>query len=165
MAPITLLAAQNVASLFTASSGLEAELSALAAESNLDIPLIPNSQIYVSSAPASMADLQQELGFPRVSVYSSRLQNMQLEKFRSLSGYATVTVEMAITADMVSEVDTFIHFYVEAATNILQRNRGDWGNGICFFGAYDAQIQPPQMGVSGFVQLARIHFEIGVNRN
>ena len=165
MLPVTLLAAQNLATLLAASSGGETEVDALALESNIEIPPIPSSQIYVSSAPAFMADSQQEIGYPRISVFSSKVKNTQTEKFRSLSGYATVTAEIAITGDTVSDVDTYIHFYVEALTNILQRNRGDWGNGISFFGAYDLEIQPPQAGAGGFVQLARLNFEVGVSRN
>ncbi len=165
MLPVTLLAAQSVAALLTASTGVSAEIQELAVESQLAIPAIPSNQIYLSSAPASAADLQQELGYPRISIFSSKVKNTQVEKFRSFSGSAVVTAEIAITSNLINEVDTYIHFYLEAIANVLQRNRGDWGNGICFFGTYDSEIQPPKTGMGGFVQIARINFEVGVSRS
>ena len=127
--------------------------------------MIAASQVFLSSAPAGMAELQQELGYPRISVFSAKIKNTQLEKFRSLSGTATVSAEIAATADLISDVDTWIHFYVEAITNVLRENRGDWGDGVFYSGAYEVDVQPPKAGASGFLQLARINFEVGVSRN
>jgi hypothetical protein len=50
-------------------------------------------------------------------------------------------------------------------SNILRANRGDWGNGIFYSGAYEIAIQPPVTGGSGFLQLARISLEVGVSGN
>jgi hypothetical protein len=165
MLPTTILAAQKLAALLTASSAIEDQISSMAAESGIDIPVIAASQVFLSSAPAGMAELQQELGYPRISVFSAKVKNTQLEKFRSLSGTVTVSAEIAATADLLSNVDTWIHFYVEAITNVLRENRGDWGDGVFYSGAYEVDVQPPKAGASGFLQLARINFEVGVSRN
>lgn len=165
MLPTTILAAQKLAALLTTSSAISAELSAMTAETGIDIPAISAEQVFLSSAPANMAELQQELGYPRISVFSSRVRNTQIEKFRTLSGSITVSAEIAATADLLSDVDTWIHFYVEAITSILRENRGDWGDGVFYSGAYEVDVQPPKAGASGFLQIARINFEVGVSRN
>lgn len=165
MLPITLLAAHKLAALLTTSSAISAAISAMAAENGIDIPVISADQVFLSSAPASMAELQQELGYPRISVFSTKARNTQFEKFRTLSGTITVSAEIAATADLLSDVDTWIHFYIEAITSILRENRGDWGDGVFYSGAYDVDVQPPKPGASGFLQLARINFEVGVSRN
>lgn len=165
MLPTSILAAKKLAALLTNASAIQGEISSISAESGIEVPVIPASQVYLSSAPAGMAELQQELGYPRVSVFSTRVKNTQVEKFRSLSGSVTVTAEIAATADLLSDVDTWIHFYVEAITNILRENRGDWNDGVFYSGAYEVDIQPPKPGASGFLQIARVNFEVGVSRN
>jgi len=165
MLPTTMLAAQKLAGLLTTASAIEDQITSMSAESGIDIPVIATSQVFLSSAPAGMAELQQELGYPRISVFSTKVKNTQLEKFRSLSGSVTVTAEIAATADLLSDVDTWIHFYVEAITNVLRENRGDWGDGVFYSGAYEVDVQPPKAGASGFLQIARINFEVGVSRN
>jgi hypothetical protein len=47
----------------------------------------------------------------------------------------------------------------------LRENRGDWGNGIFYSGAYDVAVQPPTTGGSGFLQLARVNLDVGVSQN
>ena len=165
MLPTSILAAKKLAALLTNASAIQNEISSISAESGIEVPTIPASQVYLSSAPAGMAELQQELGYPRVSVFSTRVKNTQVEKFRSLSGSVTVSAEIAATADLLSDVDTWIHFYVEAITNILRENRGDWNDGVFYSGAYEVDIQPPKPGASGFLQIARVNFEVGVSRN
>jgi hypothetical protein len=112
-----------------------------------------------------MAELLQPLSFPRISVFSARLRNQQIEKFRTISGGVTVTAEIAATADQASDVDLWIHYYVDAVTKILGNNKGDWGNGIFFPGPYEVDIQSPAAGGSGFLQIAHITLEAIVSRN
>jgi hypothetical protein len=165
MAPLTILTAQKLVDLLTSNASIETEVSFLSASSGIEVPLIPASQVYLSSAPAGMADLQQQLGYPRITVSSTRVNNTQVEKFRTLSGKVTVTAQIAATADLVTDVDTWIHFYAEAVTNILRENRGDWGDGVFFSGAYEVIVQPPAAGASGFLQLASVNIDVGVSQN
>jgi hypothetical protein len=165
MLPTTILAAQKTAALLRNSSGIEDQIRSMAGSSGIEIPLITADQVFVSSAPAGMAVLQQDLGYPRVAVFSTKVKNTQMEKFRTLSGTVTVTAEIAATANLLSDVDTWIHYYVEAITNILRGNRGDWDDGVFYSGAYEVDVQTPKTGASGFLQLARINFEVGISHN
>jgi hypothetical protein len=165
MLPITLLAPQKLADLLTVNAAIESEVNSLAADSGISLPVLPASQVYVSSSPIGMAELLEELAFPRVSVFSSKLINSQVEKFRSLSGSIAITAEIVATADFVAEADQWIHYYAEAVSNILRNSRGDWGDGIFFSGAYDIDVQPPRAGAAGYIQVAHVSCSVNVSRN
>ena len=64
---------------------------------------------------------------------------------------------------MIAQVDQWIHFYVEAVTNILQTNIGDWGDGMFYPGAYEIQLTPPKTGGLGFVQSAKLTFNLNAS--
>ena len=68
MTPITLQAAQKVAALFTNNSAIETEVNSIAAGSPYTVPVIPASQVYLTSTSIDMADVQQQLAYPRISV-------------------------------------------------------------------------------------------------
>jgi hypothetical protein len=112
-----------------------------------------------------LADQNLQLTYPRVCIYSSTLKNSQIEKFRSFSGQVILVADIWASGDLITDVDTWIHFYVEAVTNILQSNTGDWGNGIFYSGAYDVQFQPPKPGGLGFVGAAKLTFALNVSVN
>ena len=147
------------------SNGLEREVTRIASLAVRSVPALPQSQVFRDIDLDHDGGLQQQLGYPRVAVFSNRVRNQQIEKFRSLSGVVTVVAEISATADLVDEVDSAIHFYVEAVSNVFRRNIGDWGDGMFFPGTYDIEVQPPSTGASGFLQLARITCELNVSRD
>ena len=165
MLPITLLAPQKLADLLTLNAAIESEVNSLAVDSGITLPLLLASQVYVSSSPIGMAELLEELAFPRISVFSGKLINSQIEKFRSLSGSIEITAEIVATADFLADADRWIHYYAEAVANILRHSRGDWGDGLFFSGAYDIDVQPPRAGSAGYIQLAHVSCSVGVSRN
>jgi hypothetical protein len=165
MTPLTLLAAQTVASLLTAENAVSAQIAAVEQDFGYSLPAIPASQIILSSADADLMDRRQQIGYPRIAVYSDRVVNNLREKFRTLSGTVSVTIVVAASADLIDQVEQWIHYYVDAITNVLRQNIGDWGNGMFFPGTYDVQVQPPKTGGSGFVQTANINCVLSVSSN
>ena len=165
MLPLTLLAAQKVAGILNSGNALQQQLAALANASGVSLPVITPDQIVLSSASPDMGDKDIQLTYPRVCLYSAGLKNTQSEKFRSLSGSLVVVAEVWASANMVNETDQWIHFYVEAVTDILRRNVGDWGDGVFFSGAYDVQFQAPKSGGIGYVQSAKVTSTFWVSQN
>lgn len=163
--PITLLAAQKMFNLLTAANGLQQQLNTLAIEANLNLPAITAAEIVLSSVSPDIADKDVQLSYPRVCLYSSGLKNTQLEKFRSLSGTIAAVAEIWASGNMVTQSDQWIHFYVEAVTQVLRQNIGDWGDGVFFSGIYDTQFQQPKAGGFGFVQSAKVTCDLNVSRN
>jgi hypothetical protein len=165
MLPLTILAAQKVSKLLSNNNALEKQIIAIAAASNLTVPSIGATQIVLSSATAEMADKDLQLTYPRISVYSTGLKNMQVEKFRSLSGTLSVTAELWASANLLQDTDQWIHFYVEGMTDILRQNIGDWGDGIFFSGVYDVSFQAPKVGGLGYFGSAKVSCNFNVSRN
>lgn len=165
MAPLTILAVQKMSDLLTSGSALQQEITALNHACHANVPTIEATQIILSSASQDMDDRGMQLNYPRVCLYSAGMKNTQTEKFRSLSGWVTGVADIWTSGNLVGDVDQWIHFYAEAFTNILRRNMGDWGDGIFFPGIYDIQFQPPKAGGLGFVQMARITFNLNVSRS
>jgi hypothetical protein len=161
--PLSLLAAQAFLSKLTNANALQQQLTMTTAGLGISVPTIGTAQVILSSAAANLADNNIQLSYPRVCIYSTGLKNNQLEKFRSFSGQVMVTAEIWASGDLVTDVDTWIHFYVESVAAILQRSIGDWGNGMFYAGAYDVQFQPPKTGGLGFVVSAKLSFTVNVS--
>ncbi len=163
MLPLTILAAQKISDLLTTRNALQEQILAAGTAANVAIPLITSAQILLSSASADICDKNIQLTYPRVCLYSSGLQNLQTEKFRTLSGTVETVAEIWASANMATDTDQWIHFYVEALTQLLRQNIGDWGDGFFFSGIYDVQFQPPKSGGLGFVQSAKVTCNLNVS--
>jgi hypothetical protein len=165
MLPLTMLSTQKLSDLLTKENALEESIDALAASSNLTLPTITSAGVVLSSASADIDDKNVQLTYPRICLYSTALKNTQLEKFRSLSGTVSVIAELWASANLLQDTDQWIHFYVEAMTDILRRSIGDWGDGIFFSGMYDVQFQPPKVGGFGYVESAKVTCVLNVSRS
>ncbi len=163
MLPISIVASQKLLAKLTQANALQAHLTSLAAAANLAIPAITSGQVLLSSASPEMGDRNIQFGYPRVCIYSSGLKNSQVEKFRLFSGQITLVAEIWASADLVTETDQWIHFYVESVGEILQANIGTWGDGMFYSGAYDVQFQPPKAGGLGFVESAKLTLILNVS--
>lgn len=165
MLPLTILAAQKVSNLLTNGDALQQEISAIAASSQMNVPPIPSNQVVLTSVTPDIGDKNFQLTYPRICLYSTVVRNTHIEKFRSLSGTVSVTAEVWASANLLQDTDQWIHFYVEAMTNILRQNIGDWGDGIFFSGVYDVQFQQPKAGGLGFVESAKVTCTLNISRN
>jgi hypothetical protein len=165
MLPLTILTAQKLYELLTNGNALEQQINEVAAASNLTVPTITSSGVLLSSASAEIGDKDFQLTYPRICLYSTAVKNTHIEKFRSLSGTVSVTADVWASANLLQDTDQWIHFYVEAMTNILRQSIGDWGDGIFFSGVYDVQFQPLKVGGFGYVESAKVTCNVNVSRN
>ncbi len=160
MRPLSLLAAQTFLTKLTSGNALEQKITSTTAGLTIAVPAITAEQVLLSSAPPGLGDDNLALSYPRVCIYSSGLRNTQLEKFRSFSGQVAVVAEIWASDDLITNADQWIHFYVESVAEILQEAVGDWGNGLFYPGSYDVQFDPPKAGGIGFVESAKLSFNL-----
>ena len=165
MLPLTLAAAQKLSDLLTTGNALQQQIGVVASAANVIVPLITTAQVVLSSTVPDLGDKDLQLTYPRVCLYTATVKNTQIEKFRSLSGTIVVIAEIWASGDLLDETDRWIHYYVEAVTNVLRANIGDWGNGVFFSGAYDVQLQSPKVGGRGYVESAKVSAVLNVSRN
>lgn len=165
MLPLTLIATQKVANLLVQGDALAQRIAAIAAAANLSIPAIDSTQVVISAVTPDVGDRDVQMSYPRVCLYSNLVKNAQSEKFRSFSGAVGVVAETWASANLVTQADQWIHYYVEAITSILRSSIGDWGDNMFFCGRYDVKFQPPKAGGLGFVESAAIACSIDVSLN
>ena len=165
MTPLTLLIPRQAAGLFTTGNLLAQNITQLAIASGFNLPVISSSQVVVSSVAPQLGDMDLQLTYPRLCLYVTDLKNTHIEKFRSLSGSVSLVADIWASGNLLSQVDQWIHFYVEAVTDILRQNIGDWGNGLFFDGSYDLQFHSPASGGLGFVQNAKVTCSLHVSQN
>jgi hypothetical protein len=165
MTPLSLEIPRRITQLLNSNAGLAPWIENVQITSGLRLPLIPPSRIIVSSASADVLDKVQQVGYPRVAVYTAKIENTLREKFRTLSGTATAAIAISVSSDGIQQAEDQMHFYIEAVTDILRQNAGDWGNGLFFGGGYDVQLQAPKAGGTGFVQTATVSCAVNVSRN
>ena len=163
MTPLSTLAVQKVINVLITGNALQQTLAAIETATQVQVPLIATTQIVASAAAPDLADNNLQLSYPRVCLYANGIQNKQTEKFRSFSGTLTVIAEIWASASLLTQTDQWIHFYVEAITELLRANIGDWGNGFFFSGKYDVQFQPPKPGGFGFVESSKITITLNVS--
>jgi len=161
MLPLSLLAAQKIKNLFATNNALQQQIAEIGSGS--PIPTISVSDIALSSASADLVDKNIQLNYPRVCLYCTSIQNKQTEKFRSFSGIVAVAAEVWASANLITQVDQWIHFYVEAISELLRTNTGDWGDGFFFSGKYEIQFQPPKPGGLGFVESCKVTSSLNVS--
>lgn len=165
MLPITILAASQARNLLIADGALAQQIQTLASVASVLVPTIAPSQIVLSSASPDIGDKDVQLTYPRVCLYSTGFKNTQAEKFRSVSGTLSVVADVWASANLVSDSDCWIHYYVTAVASVFSGNTGDWGNGMFFPGMYDVQFQAPKNGGLGYVQSARITLQLIVSQS
>jgi hypothetical protein len=70
-----------------------------------------------------------DVTYPAVSVYCDKIVNQLKEKFRNFSGIAVMAIEVRVSQDRLEGIEDQSQMYLDAVTQVLDQNRGDWGEG------------------------------------
>ncbi len=162
--PVTILARQKLAAILTTNNALQQQITSIAQLAAVSVPVITSAQINLSSASPEISDQNMQLTYPRVCIYSTALKNTHFEKFKSLSGAVSVSTDVWASGNLVTDTDQWIHFYVEAITELYRQNVGNLNDGFYFSGAYDVAFVAPKAGGLGFYQSATITCSLDVSQ-
>jgi hypothetical protein len=165
MLPLTLLATKKLLNLLTANDALSQVISTSAVAAGANPAVLTSSQIFASYATPDMGDLDLQLTYPRVCIYAARSVNSQREKFRRFSGTVSLEADVWASASLEQVTELALHFYVEGVASLLRSNVGDWGDGIRYSGIYEVRMQTPKAGGVGFVQSAKVMFNVEASFN
>jgi hypothetical protein len=163
MAHIGTIAVQKAASLLRAPAGLQAGLANIAQKNQVMLPIIELAQIIAQNVPADVIEKTAGTKYPAFHIYCEKLQNTLREKFRQFSGTATLSVDVRVTHDRLEGLDQLLQWYVDALTEVLDSNRGDWKNGLFYTGGYTVTYQPVKHGGKNFLQTAKVSFDVQVS--
>ncbi len=156
-------AATKIISILTAPTGLNGNLGALGQAAGLNLPAVAESQITAQNISAELAGRAHEVKYPTLHVYCEKLSNVLREKFRTFSGTASMAIEVRVSQDRMEGLQNLVQVYLDAVTQLLDQNRGDWGGGMFYSGGYEAAIEPIKRGGRNFIQTAKVTFHVGVS--
>jgi hypothetical protein len=149
--------------LTSAGSGVNAAVAQLAINSGTALAPLPATHVVDQNVPFELAERSQVVKYPVVHVYSDRLRNMLTEKFRTFSGKVRTVAEVRVSHDRVEGLEDQLRLYVDAVTQVLDANRGNWGQGMFFAGGYEVAYDPVRHGGKNFLQIAKVTFEVDVS--
>ena len=163
MAQIGTKAVQKAAGLLRAPTGLQAGLAAIAQANQVVLPVLELTQIIAQNVPADVIEKSAGTKYPAFHIYCETLRNTLREKFRQFSGTATLCVDVRVTHDRLEGLDQKLQLYVDALTEVLDANRGDWNSGLFYSGGYTVIFQAVKHGGKNFLQTAKVSFDVQVS--
>lgn len=141
-------------------TGLPFAVADVAQRQQYILPPLLDTSIVATNIASDVLEKSAGASYPRVHVYCEKISNSLREKFRSFSGTLRLTAEVRVSQDRVEDLETQLLLYVEAVTEVLESQRGDWGQGIFYGGGYDIVMQPIKHGGRNFIQSAKVTFEL-----
>jgi hypothetical protein len=164
MAQTTRIATERFFEFLAApGAGVALAIATLAEESGVHLAPIPPEHIVKQNVPMALAERAKAVKYPVVYVYSDRVRNLLIEKFRTFSGKIRTVAEVRVSQDRLEGIEEQLRLYVDAVTQVLDLNRGSWGQGAFFTGGYEVSFDAVQHGGRNFVQVARVSFEVDLS--
>jgi hypothetical protein len=145
------------------STGLGPVVAGLAQDSGIALTPIPPENVIHQNIPVALAERSLAVKYPVVHIYSDRIQNLLTEKFRTFSGKVRTVAEVRVSQDRIEGIEDQLRLYVDSITQVLDSNRGCWGQGAFFAGGYEVAYEPVQHGGKNLLQIARVIFEVDLS--
>ena len=149
----------------TGPGGVNAGLGAVTEGEPELARLVDTSQVRAQNVAAQMAEHALGVKYPAVSVYCEKIVNDLRQKFQTFSGQVEMAIEVRQSQDRLEGIEDSLELYVDAAMQMLDGSRGDWGDGMYYGGGYEVAFGAVKQGGKNFIQVAKVTFQIGVNRN
>src|SRR5271163_2870691 len=147
MAQTASVVAQVFAGFLSATdTGVSNAVATLAADSGVPLAPIPPAHIVTQNMSFEVAERASVVKYPVVQVYSDRVRNLLTEKFRTFSGKIRTVAEVRVSQDRIEGLEDQLRLYVDAVTQILDANRGNWGQGAFYTGGYEVTFDPVKQG-------------------
>lgn len=145
--------------------GVPAAVTAIAEERNIPLAAVSVKQIIAQNVTPELSERSTVSNYPLVYVYCSKVANQLREKFRAFSGDAEMVIETRTSQDRLEDIQTNLHSYVDAVTQVLDDNRGDWEDGVFYAGGYEITFGAVKHGGRNFLQAAKISFVLQISTN
>lgn len=164
MALASTLIVQKTIALLSGDSGLSATVPEIALMSGLTLPAIAAEQVIAQNVPADLVGEGSSAKYPVFHVYCEKLVNSHQERFRVFSGEVGMAVETRVSQDRLDGLEDQLHGCVDAVTQVLDENGGDWGDGAFYCGGYDVTYSHVKRGGRNYLQSAKVSFTVALSR-
>lgn len=156
---------RTVVELLADPQGMAQSLRHLGAPAELaDWPTAPMAVDTRQVAP-ELDEKQRRVRYPSVTVYCEKIENRLTEKFRRFSGILRIIIEVRVGSNHLHELQQELQLQTEAVLDTLEKNRGDWGNGLFWSGAYEVTFGTVKHGGPNYLQSAKIACEVTLSRD
>lgn len=154
---------QKLAAILASSTGVPAAIDTLSVQQGLILPAMTREQIISQNVAPEVSERSTGSNYPLLYVYCSKLVNDLREKFRTFSGDSQMVVEVRVSQDRLDEIETNLQAYVDAVTQVLNANRGDWGDGVFYSGGYEVTFGGVKQGGRNFIQIAKVSLALQIS--
>jgi hypothetical protein len=72
-------------------------------------------------------------------------------------------IDVRVSQDRLEGIDGTSQLYTDAVTQILNQNRGDWGQGLFYAGGYEISFGPVKHGGRNFIKSATVSFQVNAS--
>ncbi len=160
--------ASVVTGLFTGflndpDTGILQAVAKLVSDTGVAVPAITAAQILSQNVSVAISERALAVIYPTVQVYSDQVRNLLTEKFRTFSGKIRTVTEIRVSQDRIEGIEDQLRLYVDAVTQVLDSNRGSWGQGAFFTGGYQVNFDPVTQGGKNLLQIAKVSFEVDMS--
>lgn len=163
MARISSIATSALSQHLSGEQGVSEKIGQLILSTGINMPTIASSDIMERHVAAELAEKTSGVRYPVVYVYCEKVTNNLREKFRTFSGTADLSVEVRVSHEHMDELQGWLQTYIEAVTEVLDKKRGQWANGVFYTGGYEIQFGPIKRGGRSFVQTAKVELKVNVS--
>ncbi len=161
MAVTSSVAVQKMVEFLTDSNvGVNSAVGQLANDTGVTLATVPPGQVVNQNVPVALAEKAAAAKYPAMYVYADRVRNLLTEKFRNFSGKVRTVTEVRVSQDRIEGLEDQLRLYVDAVTQVLDANRGSWGQGAFYAGGYEVSFDAVQTGGQGVLQTAKVSFEV-----
>jgi hypothetical protein len=158
------VATRKMVEFLTATdTGLGPAVAGIAQQTGVEMAPIPAAHVMNQNVSVELSERAQVVKYPAVYVYTDRVRNLLTEKFRMFSGKVRTVAEVRVSQDRIEGLEEQLRLYAEAVTQVLDANRGSWGEGAFFTGGYEVSIDPVRHGGRNFLQIAKVEFEVDMS--
>ncbi len=154
---------EKLRSILAGDEGVRATLPVIDDLESVNLPPFHGKQVIAQNASPELTEHTSGSKYPILYVYCSKLLNVLREKFRTFSGEAHMTVEVRVSQDRLDELESRVHMYVDAVLQVLNENRGNWGDGVFYGGTYEVVYGAAKHGGRNFIQIAKITLAIEIS--
>ena len=163
MPQIGSISTSKAMAVFIGSGGLPDIVDALSAQQQVTLPAISSQQIVSQNVAAELSERSTGSKYPLVYVYCGKIVNQLREKFRIFSGNAQMVAEVRVSQDRIEVMESHLQFYADAIMQVLDNNRGDWGDGVFYGGGYEVAFTAVKHGGRNFIQTAKVAFVLEIS--
>lgn len=163
MLQIGTLTTNKLMGILLATGGVPETVAALAAEQSVPLAAIAAQQVIAQNVGTDLLEQSTVTKYPVVCIYCNKIANVLREKFRTFSGDADMVIEARISQDRLDGLGANVQLYTDAITQVLDSNRGDWGDGVFYSGGYEVTFGGVKQGGLNFIQIAKVSFTVDIS--